>query len=44
MFSTSEAEPVKTGNFDLVNKHFADAKTYKDWQFFHNPSVPAQAR
>jgi type II secretory pathway pseudopilin PulG len=44
VFSTSEAEPVKTGNFDLVNKHFADAKTYKDWQFFHSPSAPAQAR
>jgi len=40
VFSTSEAEPLKTGNFNLVNKHFADAKTYKDWQFFHSPSVP----
>ena len=42
--STSEAAPIKTGNFDLVNKHFADAKTYKDWQFFHSPAgaPPAQ--
>jgi hypothetical protein len=44
VFSTSQAEPVKTGNFDLVNKHFADAKTYRDWQFFHSPSVLAPAQ
>jgi len=40
--STSEEEPIKTGNFTLVNLHFAEAKTYKDWQFFHSPvSAPA---
>lgn len=42
--STSEAEPIKTGNFLLVNQHFADAKTYKDWQFFHSPSGATPAR
>ncbi len=42
--SSSEDEPIKTGNFLLANQHFADAKTYKDWQFFHSPSGAAPAQ
>jgi type II secretory pathway pseudopilin PulG len=42
--STSEDKPIKTGNFELANKHFADAKTYQDWQFFHSPGGAAPAQ
>lgn len=37
VFSNSEAEPIKTGAFNLANKTFADAKRYMDWQFFYAP-------
>jgi hypothetical protein len=37
VFSKSEAEPIKTGAFNLANKTFADAKRYMDWQFFYAP-------
>ena len=35
--SKSEAPPLKSGNFALADKTFADAKRYADWQFFYNP-------
>jgi hypothetical protein len=35
--SLSEEAPIKTGNFAVANEHFANAKTYKDWQFAHSP-------
>jgi len=37
VYSKSEDAPVKTGAFSLVNKTFADAKRYADWQFFYTP-------
>lgn len=44
VYSTSEAAPIKRGNFARADEHFADAKTYRDWQFFHSPSgaTPSQ--
>lgn len=39
--SASEEAPIKSGNFALANQHFADAKAYKDWEFFHSPSGAA---
>ena len=35
--SRSEAAPVKTGNFSILNQSFADAQRYCDWQFVHSP-------
>lgn len=35
--SKSEAAPIKTGNFSLADKTFADAARYADWQFFYQP-------
>lgn len=37
VFSRSEAEPIKTGNFSLLNQEFAKAKSYSDWKFVHSP-------
>src|SRR5262245_5068304 len=37
VFSRSEAEPVKNGNFSLRNQEFAKAKQYVDWKFVHSP-------
>ena len=31
--SSSKRAPLKTGNFDEVDRDFADAKAYSDWQF-----------
>lgn len=31
--SSSQRAPLKTGNFDQVDRDFADAKAYGDWQF-----------
>jgi type II secretory pathway pseudopilin PulG len=44
VYSLSEERPIKTGNFSQPYHHFADAKAYMDWQFFHSPSgaTPAQ--
>jgi type II secretory pathway pseudopilin PulG len=42
--STSEEAPIKTGSFELANKHFAEAKSYKEWQFLHSPAGAAPAR
>ena len=39
VYSKSEDAPVKTGNFSLANKTFADAKRYTDWQFFYAPQA-----
>jgi type II secretory pathway pseudopilin PulG len=35
--SSSSRAPLKTGNFDLADQGFADAKTYADWQFTFQP-------
>ncbi|HEX6267622.1 MAG TPA: type II secretion system protein, partial [Burkholderiales bacterium] len=44
VYSTSEQAPIKTGNFGRANQHFAEAKSYKDWQFFHSPAGAPPAR
>lgn len=44
VYSTSEEAPIKTGGFALADQHFADAKTYKGWQFFHSPGGAAPAQ
>ena len=36
--SKSEAAPIKTGNFSLADKTFADTARYADWQFFYKPN------
>ena len=42
--SRSAAAPIKTGNFDLADAIFEDAKHYADWQFFYKPQeLPAAA-
>jgi hypothetical protein len=37
--SSSERAPLKSGNFDQADQDFADAKTYRDWQFIFQPGV-----
>jgi type II secretory pathway pseudopilin PulG len=37
--STSEAEPLKKGNFPKPWKDFEHAKTYRDWVFMYVPRV-----
>jgi type II secretory pathway pseudopilin PulG len=44
VYSTSEDPPVKSGGFALADGHFAGAKSYKDWQFFHSPAGAPPAR
>lgn len=39
VFSTAEAEPIRSGGFSLANKTFADAKHYRDWKFFFQPEA-----
>jgi type II secretory pathway pseudopilin PulG len=41
--SSSEAKPIKTGNFDRVDAAFEDAKKYADWQFVYKPPEPNPA-
>jgi type II secretory pathway pseudopilin PulG len=44
VYSPSEEEPIKTGGFAAADQHFAEAKSYKDWQFFHSPAGAAPSR
>jgi type II secretory pathway pseudopilin PulG len=37
VFTQSEAEPVKKGNFLPRDEAFAGARRYMDWQFFYRP-------
>jgi type II secretory pathway pseudopilin PulG len=37
VYSRSEDEPVKTGNFLLKNQEFEKAARYADWKFVHSP-------
>jgi type II secretory pathway pseudopilin PulG len=40
--SRSEAEPIKSGNFQSKNAPFEKAKQYTDWKFIHSPTgLPA---
>lgn len=42
--SRSQAAPIKTGNFELADAAFEDAKHYADWPFFYKPQeLPAAA-
>jgi type II secretory pathway pseudopilin PulG len=42
VFSRSEQEPVKSGNFSPKNQEFADQQRYADWKFVHSPpGLPA---
>ena len=38
--SSSDAAPIKTGNFDLADAAFEKAKHYADWQFLYSPPEP----
>ncbi len=38
--SRSEDAPIKTGNFSVKDRLFADALRYADWKFFYQPSPP----
>ena len=38
--SSSDAAPVKTGNFDLADAAFENAKHYAEWQFIYKPPEP----
>ena len=37
VYSPSEDEPIKSGNFSVRNQEFADAAKYADWKFVHVP-------
>src|SRR6266568_8105353 len=37
--SSSKRAPLKTAGFDQIEKAFADAKAYSDWQFTFAPGV-----
>jgi len=41
VYSPSEEEPIKRGNFSVQNQAFAelpsDARKYSDWKFIHSP-------
>lgn len=43
VYSMSEGAPIKKHGFVPANRHFTEAKRYRDWQFFHNPLAPAPA-
>jgi type II secretory pathway pseudopilin PulG len=40
VYSVSEMQPVKTGNFAPENESFTDAQRYADWKFFYVPKQP----
>lgn len=46
VYSLSEEEPIKSGNFSLANKAFEDKTKYSEWQFVYlvnqanQPSAP----
>jgi type II secretory pathway pseudopilin PulG len=37
VYSVSEAQPVKTGNFSLADQSFEAASRYAEWRFFYAP-------
>ncbi len=41
VYSLAQALPVKTGNFDEVDKNFVGAMSYQDWKFVYAPKTPA---
>ena len=44
VYSPSEDEPIKSGNFSPKNQEFADSPKYADWKFVHVPPRQAAAR
>lgn len=40
VYSLSTATPVKTGNFDLLDKDFAGTTSYQDWRFVYMGRMP----
>ena len=43
VFSRSEEEPIKSGNFSTKNQGFNEKRKYQDWQFVHSPPAPPAA-
>jgi hypothetical protein len=42
VYSASDEEPVKSGNFSTQNQPFTDKRKYEDWKFVHSPpGLPA---
>jgi type II secretory pathway pseudopilin PulG len=39
VYSLARAVPVKTGNFDEVDKNFAGASSYQEWKFVYAPKI-----
>jgi type II secretory pathway pseudopilin PulG len=40
VFSRSQAQPLKTGDFPEAYKSFENAKAYSDWRFVYLPTPP----
>ena len=40
VYSTSEREPVRTGNFRPEDESFAQARRYSEWKFVYAPKEP----
>jgi type II secretory pathway pseudopilin PulG len=43
VYSRSEAEPIKSGNFSSRNQEFGKARVYAEWKFVHSPPGLAAA-
>jgi type II secretory pathway pseudopilin PulG len=43
VYSRSQAEPVKTGNFSAEDRAFDNTKRYTEWRFVHEPPPLAAA-
>ncbi|HYD58697.1 MAG TPA: type II secretion system protein [Burkholderiales bacterium] len=44
VYSLSELQPMKTGNFSTADQGFTDGRRYSDWKFLYAPPAPpAQA-
>ncbi len=41
VFSKSQAEPIKTGNFPEIYKSFENKKKYNNWKFVYEPEKEA---
>ena len=42
VYSLSEMQPMKTGNFSTADESFTDKRRYSDWKFFYAP-VPVES-
>lgn len=42
--SSSQAAPIKTGNFAARDMGFEEAQAYSDWKFVHTPSTSGPRR